>query len=112
MCSWKTQMNCEQKRWEAACVTYEDLAKVLQKRLEEMHHKYPVRAERHMIKCGDSVYFDEDSCIYRFQEGNAWIQDVVRVGMEALVLCCTASSLDTRCDTGGHGSSSTLLYHL
>lgn len=49
-------------------MTYKDLTKVLKKRLEEMHHKYPPRTERNVIKCGDHMYFDEDSCIYRFQE--------------------------------------------
>ncbi|XP_075719335.1 prolyl endopeptidase-like [Rhinoderma darwinii] len=68
MCSWQTMLNCERKRWEAAGVTYKDLTRVLKKRLVEMHHKYPIRTERSMIKCGDYKYFDQDSCIYRFQE--------------------------------------------
>ncbi|XP_044146096.1 prolyl endopeptidase-like isoform X2 [Bufo gargarizans] len=66
--SWQALLDCERKRWEAACVTYQDLTEVLMKRLKEMHQKYPIRAERNMIKHGDYTYFDEDSYIYRFQE--------------------------------------------
>ncbi|KAG9478541.1 hypothetical protein GDO78_013543 [Eleutherodactylus coqui] len=34
----------------------------------------------------------------------AWIQDVIQVGMEALVTCCTASRLNTTCDTAWVGA--------
>ncbi|CAJ0962208.1 unnamed protein product [Ranitomeya imitator] len=111
MSSWQTMLECERKRWEAACVTYKDLTTLLKIRLEDMHHKYPIRRERHMIKCGDYVYFDEDSCVYRFQKsigedgietlfspGDAWFQDYViqriRVSPAQTYLAVTLKGLD------------------
>ncbi|KAM4041159.1 prolyl endopeptidase-like [Anomaloglossus baeobatrachus] len=111
MSSWQTMLDRERKRWEAACVTYKDLTKLLKARLEDMHHKYPTRRERHMIKCGDYVYFDEDSCVYRFHQsigedgsetvfspGDAWFQDYViqrvRVSPAQSYLAVTLKGLD------------------
>ncbi|XP_073528149.1 prolyl endopeptidase-like [Phyllobates terribilis] len=111
MSSWQTMLDCERKRWEAACVTYKDLTTLLKIRLEDMHHKYPIRRERNMIKCGDYVYFDEDSCVYRFQKsigedgietlfspGDAWFQDYViqrvRVSPAQTYLAVTLKGLD------------------
>ncbi|XP_073420292.1 prolyl endopeptidase-like isoform X2 [Dendrobates tinctorius] len=111
MSSWQTMLDCERKRWEAACVTYKDLTLLLKIRLEDMHLKYPVRRERHMIKCGDYMYFDEDSCVYRFQKnigedgietvfspGDAWFQDYiiqrVRVSPSQSHLAVTLKGLD------------------
>ncbi|XP_071996377.1 prolyl endopeptidase-like isoform X2 [Engystomops pustulosus] len=68
MCSWQTMLHCERKRWEAACVTYKELNKVMEKRLEDMHQKCPPRTERSAIKCGEYLYFEEDSRICRFHE--------------------------------------------
>ncbi|XP_069810765.1 prolyl endopeptidase-like isoform X2 [Dendropsophus ebraccatus] len=68
MCSWQSMLDCERKRWEVACANYRDLTETLKKRLEEMHLKYPPQTERSTIRCGDYIYFEEDSCICRFQE--------------------------------------------
>ncbi|KAM4770875.1 prolyl endopeptidase-like [Rhinophrynus dorsalis] len=73
-------LDTERKHWQTASVKYNDLAAVLKKRLDQMHECYPTHLEREMIKHDDYLYFEENGCIYRFQQN---------IGEESLeVLLC------------------------
>uniref|UniRef100_A0A8B9VGS2 Prolyl endopeptidase n=1 Tax=Anas zonorhyncha TaxID=75864 RepID=A0A8B9VGS2_9AVES len=61
---YKDLLKSEQKNWNEISGRYKAMAKRIKKKIEELHKKYTFSSESPRIKVGESVYFEENGCIF------------------------------------------------
>ncbi|XP_035176601.1 prolyl endopeptidase-like isoform X4 [Oxyura jamaicensis] len=57
-------LKSEQKNWNEISGRYKAMAERIKKKIEELHNKYTLSLESPRIKVGESVYFEENGCIF------------------------------------------------
>ncbi|XP_047913694.2 prolyl endopeptidase-like isoform X9 [Anser cygnoides] len=60
----KDLLKSEQKNWNEISGRYKAMAERIKKKIEELHNKYTLSSGSPRIKVGESVYFEENGCIF------------------------------------------------
>ncbi|XP_029449200.1 prolyl endopeptidase-like isoform X2 [Rhinatrema bivittatum] len=80
--SSKDVLKSERAHWEKASIKYADLAAKFRQKLNGIYEKYSFSLGTSEIALGDSIYFEEDGCIFRLRS-----KDVLGQENAELLLC-------------------------
>ncbi|XP_050566001.1 prolyl endopeptidase-like isoform X3 [Cygnus atratus] len=61
---YKDLLKSEQKNWNEISGRYKAMAERIKKKIEEFHNEYTLSSGSPRIKVGESVYFEENGCIF------------------------------------------------
>ncbi|XP_040410136.1 prolyl endopeptidase-like isoform X12 [Cygnus olor] len=61
---YKDLLKSEQKNWNEISGRYKAMAERIKKKIEELHNEYTLSSGSPRIKVGESVYFEENGCIF------------------------------------------------